>query len=236
MRKQWAKDEGLMKVDSKMEMLDRQVGRKGRLVLKNRFEDLQQDDEDEIHEINAVTNEVVEVTVDSGASKSVWPMTKTGVRRSKLAKPVRLAAANGTEIEVKGAADLDFLRADRKCSMRFLDANVKRPLASVSAIVDQGNRVAFAPQASYVESLATGERLEMIRRRGVFVLELQTEGRTKGHAKMGRSGRMDVEQVEEAAEETEADDEVEQVEEVGKGMWFRRRLNEGDMQVFRRQA
>ena len=104
---------------------------------KNRFAALaEEDDDDEVQMINAVVEEVVEVTVDSGASRSVWPMHKKGVRRSPLRKQVKLAAANGTEIAVRGEAELIFEQSGRKCAMGFLDADVKRPLASVSAIVD----------------------------------------------------------------------------------------------------
>ncbi len=53
-------------------------------------------------------DDIVEVTIDSGASRSVWPMAKRGVRRSPLKKKVKLAAANCTEIAVKGEAELEF--------------------------------------------------------------------------------------------------------------------------------
>ena len=47
--------------------------------------------------------------------------------------------------------------------MKFLDADVKRPLASVSAIVDEGNVVKFGPQDP------------MSRRDGVFVVQLEAQ-------------------------------------------------------------
>ncbi len=90
-----------------------------------------------------MVNVVVEVTVDSGAARSVWPMKKGGVKRSKLMKQVKLAASNGSDIQVKGEAELAFEQKGKRCTLKFLDADVKRPLASVSAIVDQGNRVMF---------------------------------------------------------------------------------------------
>ena len=54
-------------------------------------------------------NEVVEVTVDSGAGRSVWPRKKKGVTRRKCkgATP-KLVAANATEIKVHGEATLEF--------------------------------------------------------------------------------------------------------------------------------
>ena len=99
---------------------------------------------------------------------------------------------------------MEFMRAGRTCSMKFLDANVKRPLASVSAIIDQGNRVVFDPHESYVENVATGQRLPMVRKRGVFVMELEVEARKRKKHGKKEDGRMDVEEVEEAeAEEGE---------------------------------
>ena len=37
-----------------------------------------------------------------------------------------------------------------KCSMTFLDADVKRPFPSVSAIVDEGNVVVFGQHESFI--------------------------------------------------------------------------------------
>ena len=76
--------------------------------------------------------------------------------------------------------------------MKFLDADVKRPLASVAAMVDEGNRVIFASQNSYVENVATGERIPMRRKNGVFVLELEA-----GNDKVGnkRTSNMDIGEV-----------------------------------------
>ena len=61
--------------------------------------------------------------------------------------------------------------------MRFLDADVKRPLASVSADVDEGNIVVFGPQASYVENSSAGQRIPMNRSGRVC----GAAGRTSGH-------------------------------------------------------
>ena len=155
--------------------------KKARAMMKtklvNRFEALAEDEDAEL-EIGLVdadeVQEVVEITVDSGAAKSVWPMGKKGVIRSRLRKPVKLAAANGTPIRVEGEAVLEFRRGDRKCAMKFIDADVRRPLASVAAMVDEGNTVIFGPRRSYVKSGATGEEIELVRKNGVFIMELDT--------------------------------------------------------------
>ena len=48
---------------------------------------------------------------------------------------MRQAAASDNPIHVEGDAKLEFVRDGKTCNMKFLDADVKRPLASVSAIV-----------------------------------------------------------------------------------------------------
>ena len=94
------------------------------------------DEEEKEEEIGGIddegmeeVSEVVEITVDSGASRSVWPRKKKGVTRTKMGgKKPKLQAANGTTIEVEGEAMLEFEMGGKKCGMKFLDADVKQPL------------------------------------------------------------------------------------------------------------
>ena len=132
---------------------------------RNRFLALTAIESDDDEEVNAIetVQEVVEVTVDSGAAKSVWLSRKKGVERTKSKKAVKLAAANGSPIRFEGDARLEFIRDGMKCSMKFLDADVKRPLASVSAIVDEGNVVVFGQHESFIENVSTGQRIPMCR-------------------------------------------------------------------------
>ena len=141
-----------------------------RLEVKNQFDVLEVEEEAE-EEID----EVVEVTVDSGAARSVWPRRKKGVRRQKIqGKKPKLAAANGTSIEVDGEALLEFKMSGKRCGMRFLDADVKKPLGAVSAMVDEGNTVVFSRKwGSYVENDETSERIPMIRKGGTYVMLLE---------------------------------------------------------------
>ena len=55
-----------------------------------------------------VVEEIVEIEVDPEAAQSVWPMRLKGVARTNTAKAVRIAAANGSLIHVKGGAKLEF--------------------------------------------------------------------------------------------------------------------------------
>ena len=98
--------------------------------------------------------EIVEV-IDSSAANCVWPVQKNGVVRSKSKKEVKLAAASGSAIRVEGDAKLEFMREGEQCCMKFWDADVKRSLASVSAIVDGGSKVVFGQQESYIENEST---------------------------------------------------------------------------------
>ena len=75
------------------------------------------------------------------------------------------AAVNGSPSRVERDAVLEFVRDGKKCDMKFLDADDKRPLASVSAIVDEGNIVVFGQQDSHIENTSTVPRIPMGRRR-----------------------------------------------------------------------
>ena len=71
------------------------------------------------------------------------------------------------------------------CSVIFLDADVKRPLASVSAIVDEGNVVVFGQDESFIENTNTGQRIPMSRRDGVFVMRLDAQPCSKAAGSVG---------------------------------------------------
>ena len=83
-------------------------------------------------------------------------------------------AANGSPIRSERDARLEFVRDGQMCNMKFLDADVKRPLASVSAIVDNGNIVVFGPQESYIEN-TTGQRIPMSGKKCVCAVQLDAQ-------------------------------------------------------------
>ena len=66
------------------------------------------------------------------------------------------AAASGRVILVDGDAELEFVGGSVKWSGKFLDAALKRPLAAVCAIVDEGNSVVFGSTESKIEHVTTG--------------------------------------------------------------------------------
>ena len=108
------------------------------------------------------------------------PIRKKAVTRTKATKTVRLAAASGCPRRVERDARLEFVEEGKKCNMKFLDADVKRSMASVSANLDAGTIVVFGPWESYIENTNIGWRIPMSRKKGVFVLQLdaQAESRT----------------------------------------------------------
>ena len=73
------------------------------------------------------------------------------------------SAASGSPIHAEGDVRLEFVGTAKKCNMKCLDADVKRPLASLGAIVDEANDVVCGPQDSYIE-------IPVSRRKGVAVV------------------------------------------------------------------
>lgn len=119
-------------------------------------------------------------------------MAKEEKRREKdedEGRKPKLQAANGTNIEVDGEAVLVFEMGGRKCGMKFLDADVKKPLGAVSATEDEGNTVVFSRKwGSYVENDDTGERIPMTRKGGTYVMMLQAAGEKRSVQKMDVDG------------------------------------------------
>ena len=102
-------------------------------------------------------NEVVEITVDSGAARSVWPRRKKGVKRRMITgRMPKLQSANKTEITVHGDAWLEFEMAT---GVKFLDTDVKNPSGAVSPMEDEGNSVCFSNKwGRFTQSLRTLRR------------------------------------------------------------------------------
>ena len=59
--------------------------------------------------------------------------------------------------------------------MHFLVSDVCKPLAAVSAIVDQGNRVRLGRTGGFIENEKTGKRIELKRKRGTFVMTMDVD-------------------------------------------------------------
>ena len=145
-------------------------------VCHNPFKVLDQEEDFDIDEVEEEpVNEVVDVTIDSGAGRNVWPKgKKVPGKFMPLKKKVKLVAANGSPIDVHGEKMIEFqVNGGRRCAMNYLVTGVKKPLASVGAIVDGGNRVIFDADGSFIENKATGERIALKRKDGTFMMEMK---------------------------------------------------------------
>ncbi len=119
----------------------------------------------------------ITITADSGASISVIP-EETGtmfpIEPSTASKNgISFRAANGGCIEslgqrkVKGVND----NGDQCCG-KFEVCNVTKPLGAVSTMIDQGNRVVFDADGSYIENKATKKRTTLRRRGGTYEFDI----------------------------------------------------------------
>ena len=180
-----------MKLTRKMEPMEIHLSNKfGALEESEMIRGIEVAEEEEAEMIGGVgvndgeVKKQIEIVIDSGAAKSVWPKMKKGVEIRKLDKKPKLVAANGSNIEVVGEAVLRFNKDDKSCAMKFLDADVKKPLAAVSAIVDEGNMVTLTANGGFIRNLATGEEIPIKRQGGTFVIRLEAEDKKKRNDKM----------------------------------------------------
>jgi hypothetical protein len=60
----------------------------------------------------------------------------------------------------------------RPCSLRFNIADVRRPLASATAVTEAGNTIVLNSEGGYVVNDTTGEAMKVIKERGVFVMQV----------------------------------------------------------------
>ena len=60
-------------------------------------------------------------------------------------------------------------------SMGFLDAEVRRPLGSATAIVDAGNTVVMSKRGSYIMNDGSGEKIPLVRKKGVYVMKVKVD-------------------------------------------------------------
>ena len=116
------------------------------------------------------------ITIDSGAADSVIPQDMLASEFPLLPKQegVRSIAANGNVIGNYGRRNIAFKtqgRSGLNC-VTFHVADVKKPLASVSKMVEKGSSVHFTPQGSYILG-PKGERIELQQKGGVYVMDVK---------------------------------------------------------------
>ena len=137
-------------------------------------------------EINAIEGEQSErkkqkgkVTIDSGAEVSIWPATHVAWENVKPTHEsemgIGFVAANGSRMPNYGGTQVKFKKNGTSKTMNFEVTDCKKPLASVAKIVDKGNRVVFDAEESYILNKATGEKIQLERERGTFVMVVEFE-------------------------------------------------------------
>ena len=117
-----------------------------------------------------------QITIDSGAADSVLPKDILKGVYPLLPKKegVRFCAANGQTIQNYGRRQVAFRAKGRQgvnC-MTFHVTDVKKPLASVSKIVEKGSSVHFTPEGSFIEG-PNGENIELQLEGGVYVMDVR---------------------------------------------------------------
>ena len=120
---------------------------------------------------------VIEVVVDSGAEDSVTPpnLFPGEVLPSPMSRAGRsYRAANGSPIPNLGQLVAHFKDPDgRACGIPFQVAEVERPLLSVSRLAEAGCQVSFKDHSGEILHVATGRKLPLVRRGGVYLLQLR---------------------------------------------------------------
>ena len=120
------------------------------------------------------------VAIDSGAADSVMPkgwLCMFPARESPGSRAgLKYVAANYQKIANEGEQDVKFMsREGVRAQMTFQVGKVNKPLAAVSSLLDDGFRVVFDSDGSYILHKATNELMKVSRERGVFVLDAYFE-------------------------------------------------------------
>ena len=59
-----------------------------------------------------------------------------------------------------------------ECEVLFQIADVSKPLVSVSAICERGNRVIFGRSGGVVQNLRSGSQIPFYRENGIYILSM----------------------------------------------------------------
>jgi hypothetical protein len=116
------------------------------------------------------------LTIDSGAADHVmplgWLIWILVVASAGSLKGLHYVAASGTRISNMGQQTVNCLtRNGTWAQWIFQVAAVNKPLVSVSKLIDDGWRVVFDEEASYIKHKQTGNVINIRRERGVFVVD-----------------------------------------------------------------
>ena len=123
-------------------------------------------------EICQVAN-TIPISVDSGAAVHVLPISCCPkMPMAPSSNKIQYLAASGHKNDDVGVRRVEFhdsLGAYQKLNFRIAD--VAKPLASVSKIVNSGCNVVFEENASYIQNATSGQWVPLVERNGAFVME-----------------------------------------------------------------
>ena len=119
-----------------------------------------------------------EITIDSAADESCWPLDLCGAFEVKETKRnIILKAANGSCMRHEGEKDITFQdkESGELLGMTFQVTEVRKPLAAVRRLVEKGNVVQFGPEErhNYILNLQTRKKIKMHKKGGSYVLRVE---------------------------------------------------------------
>ena len=117
----------------------------------------------------------LDLTIDSGAAEHVIGpkiVPHVPVQTSEGSKKgVHYVAANGTKMVNQGEQVVSATTGSgQRCRFKLQVTDVHRPLMSVSRLCDAGHRVVFEANSGYIQSVATGEKVQFRRDNNVYRL------------------------------------------------------------------
>jgi hypothetical protein len=116
-----------------------------------------------------------DITIDSAAEESVCPRDWARAFGTKDAgRKLKFINASGGEMGHYGERVASFRTVGESAvmSLTFQVSDVQKPLAAVRRISEKGNKVVFGPRVedNYIENVATGRRIQMIKKGGSYVV------------------------------------------------------------------
>jgi hypothetical protein len=154
------------------------------LLQADRADDEGDDDDMELFALGVKTPGavLVEGVVDSGAAD---PVAKAGTFSGKIVPSTMSKAGrkyrgpDGTRIPNEGQQEVQFTSDEgHRCGMTWQIADVERPLIAVSHLSAAGNKVIFTKEGGEIVNIASGRKIKIQRKGGVYVLRMWVPGPT----------------------------------------------------------
>ena len=137
----------------------------------------------------AVESDTVKITlgVDSGAEVAcIRPEVATDYPLIR-ADDRRLRGAGGDTIHSYGDRHVGLCGSDGQVkTLRCGVADVKKNLLAVCQLVDAGHDVVFSRRGSYIKHVPTGWKIDMTRKGGSFMIEMDVVPHFRGAPPVGR--------------------------------------------------